>query len=146
MIQSLLFGIITSVQIHVENNDEFQMPPYPLPSINSKGSCIIYLHSKNKNKNENKFDKNFLITANYADENIEIPLSEVNHSQNYEEDEFGCSEGRNIGKAILPLFAFNLLREYEEKNAIELSLSSGVLCKYTGYVGISGEKCTQLYI
>ena len=33
----------------------------------------------------------------------------------------------------------------EIKNAIELSLSSGVLCKYTGYVGISGEKCSQLY-
>ncbi|KAK8872015.1 von Willebrand factor A domain-containing protein 5A [Tritrichomonas musculus] len=63
-LQSSLFGIIKSVQIHVENNDEFQMSPYPLPTISSKGSFIIYLRSKYKNKNENKFDKNFLITAN----------------------------------------------------------------------------------
>lgn len=46
----------------------------------------------------------------------------------------------------MPLFSFNLLRfyehscnlnEYEKRRAEELSISSGVLCKYTGFVGIT---------
>ena len=153
-----MYGNIDSFEIHIEGegNDAFQTSPYPLPTINSKGSYVIYLRSKNDKKTENKFNKNFLITANYANETIEIPINDVNNSNECKENELGLSDGKNIGKAILPLFAFNLLKKYEQKdedqlseddrkNAIELSLSSGVLCKLTGYVGISGDICPQIY-
>ena len=60
-LQSSLYGNIDSFEIHIEGegNDAFQTSPYPLPTINSKGSYVIYLRSKNDKKTENKFNKNF---------------------------------------------------------------------------------------
>ena len=155
-LQSSLFGDVNSIEIHIEGeeNDAFQTSPYPLPAVNPTGSCVVYLRSKMRSKNDDKFNKNFLITGDYANESIEIPVIDVNSFTDCKEDEFGCSEGKNIGKAILPLFAFNLLGKYEKmdedglsdaerEKAIELSLSSGVLCKFTAFVGVSGEQCPQ---
>lgn len=67
---------------------------------------------------------------------IEIPINEIEW----------CKEKYAVGNSFLPLFSFNLLRsyehscnlnEYEKRRAEELSISSGVLCKYTGFVGMT---------
>ena len=62
-----------------------------------------------------------------------------------DENKFGCSDDKNVGKAILPLFAFSFLKKLEiqfknktisdeiKAKAVEVSLVSGVLCRYTGY-------------
>ena len=153
-LESSLYGILSSVEIHLEGeeNDDFQVSPYPLPPLTCKGCCLVYLRSKKKGDKNCFEDKNFLITANQDDETIDIPIEESIKTEIIEEDKFGCSNGRNIGKSILPLFAFQLLQKYEKKkdiseeekkNAIELSISSGVLCKYTGYVGVSKKLINQ---
>ena len=32
-----------------------------------------------------------------------------------DEDKYGCSNGKNFGKSILPLFAFQLILKYVKK-------------------------------
>ena len=95
-----------------------------------------------------------MITGNFGSENIEIPVKNIHRLVNVEEDKFGCSGGKNIGKAIIPLFSFSNLQKLERKNnisnddkkmAIELSISSGVLCKYTGYIGMTENPVTKNY-
>ena len=142
-LQSSLHPSVTSVEIHIENNDSFEVSPYPLPSINANGSTVVYLSQKKK---ENAFEGGILITGTYGKETVEFPIEDVQKLVNVEEDKFGCSGGKNIGKAIDPLFAFSILQKLDRKRgisdddkmkAIELSISSGVLCKYTGYVGMT---------
>ncbi|KAK8892617.1 von Willebrand factor A domain-containing protein 5A [Tritrichomonas musculus] len=151
-LQSSLHSSVTSLEIHVEgeDNDSFEVSPFPLPPINASGSSVVYLRQKKNNKNA--FPNNVLITGNYNQESIEIPVDETINLADVDEDEYGCSFGKNIGKAILPLFAFSILQKLERKKnisddekakAIELSIQSGVLCKYTGYVGILEKTMIQ---
>ena len=144
-LQSSLHPSVTSVEIHIENNDSFEVSPYPLPSINANGSTVVYLRQKKK---ENAFEGGIMITGTYGKETVEIPIDDIQKLVNVEEDKFGCSGGKNIGKAIVPLFAFSHLQKLDRKRnisdddkmkAIELSISSGVLCKYTGYVGMTEQ-------
>ena len=143
-LKSSLHPSLNSIEIHIEgeNNDSFEVSPFPIPTINAKGASVVYLRMKKRE--ENSFEKGVLITASYDKQNVEIPIHNIEHTQLVEEDKFGCSGGLNIGKAILPLFAFSILQKYEreedtsdddEKKAIELSIASGVLCKFTGFVG-----------
>lgn len=142
-LQSSLHPSLTSIEIHIEGNDSFETSPYPLPSINSSGANVVYLRDKSKG---NTFEGGILITGAYGKESIEIPIEDVIHLQNSQEDKYGCSGGKNIGNAILPLFSFSILQSLDRKRkisdedkakAVELSISSGVLCKYTGYVGMT---------
>ena len=134
-LQSSLHPSVTSLEIHIEGeeNDSFEVSPYSLPSVNAKRSTVVYLRQK---KRENAFEGGILITGNYGKESVEIPVEDVQRLSNVEEDKFGCSSGRNIGKAIVPLFAFSILQRLERKRnisdeekarAIELSISSNVL-------------------
>lgn len=138
---------VTSLEIHIEgeDNDSFEVSPYPLPSVNANGSTVVYIRQK---KRENAFNGGILITGSYGKASIEIPIEDVQRLANVEEDKFGSCGGKNIGKAIIPLFAFSILKKLERKEdisdedkmkAIELSISSGVLCKYTGYVGMTEQ-------
>ncbi|KAK8842130.1 von Willebrand factor A domain-containing protein 5A [Tritrichomonas musculus] len=147
-LQSSLHPSVTSLEIHIEGeeNDSFEVSPYPLPPVNAKGSTVVFLRQK---KRENAFEGGILITGNYGKESVEIPIEESQRLANVEEDKFGCSSGRNIGKAIVPLFAFSILQRLERKRnisdeekarAIELSISSNVLCKYTGFVGMTEQQ------
>ena len=115
-----LHGVLTSIEVNIEGqeNDSFQISPYPLPILSSKGSCVVYLRSKKKDE-KNEFENNFLITANYCGETVEIPVEENEKIEKKEEDKFGRSDGHNIGKAILPLFAFNLLKDYEKRKKFQ---------------------------
>lgn len=117
-----------------------------------KGCRLIYLQNKKKSDKNEFEDKNFLITVIHCDETIDILVEENIKAEKIDEDKYGCSNGKNIGKSILPLLAFQLLLKYEKKediseeekiNEIELSITSGVLCKYTSYVGISKEPIVQ---
>ncbi|KAK8871861.1 hypothetical protein M9Y10_007606 [Tritrichomonas musculus] len=131
----ILHPSVTSLEIHIEGeeNDSFEVSPYSLPSVNAKRSTVVYLRQK---KRENAFEGGILITGNNGKESVEIPVEDVQRLSNVEEDKFGCSSGRNIGKAIVPLFAFSILQRLERKRnisdeekarAIELSISSNVL-------------------
>ncbi|KAK8895163.1 von Willebrand factor A domain-containing protein 5A [Tritrichomonas musculus] len=145
-LRSSLHPSLNSIEIHIEgeNNDFFEISPFPLPQINANGARVVYLRMKKKE--ENSFEKGILITGNYGEKTVDIPLpiENIEYTQLFDEDKFGCSSGLNVGKAILPLFAFSILQKFErksdiskdeEKKAIELSVSSGVLCKFTGFVG-----------
>ncbi|KAK8852775.1 von Willebrand factor A domain-containing protein 5A [Tritrichomonas musculus] len=145
-LRSSLHPSLNSIEIHIEgeNNDSFEISPFPLPQINPNGASVVYLRMKKKE--ENSFEKGILITGNYGEKTVEIPfpIENIEYTQLFDEDKFGCSGGLNVGKAILPLFAFSILQKFErksniskeeEKKAIELSVSSGVLCKFTGFVG-----------
>ena len=146
------YGPITSLEIHIEgeSNDSFEVSPFPLPQINSNGSSVIYVRQRKKS-GTSSFMNGMLITGKCDDESIEIPVFDVQNLTDVDEDRCGRSFGENIGKAILPLFAFASIQKIERKNdiseedkarLIELSIDSGVLCKYTGFVGLV-EKCER---
>lgn len=134
-----------NIEVHVENNESFEVSPFPIRPVNSNGSEIVYLCTEKKQKS---FEGGIVIEGKYGDDSIEIPIENIQTIENVAEDASGCSGGRNIGKAILPLFVFNMIRAFEMKEnvsedekrrVIDMSLSSGVLCKYTGYVGMKSQ-------
>ena len=138
--------IIDNVEIHVEGDDSnsFEISPYPIPPVNGNGSILLYLRRPN-NGTESYFSKGILFTGSVGKNPVDIPVTDVIRLKSYPDNEYGCSKGLNYDKVIHSLFAFNLLCRYEYKNdlsstdlntAIKLSLSSGILCKYTGYVGM----------
>lgn len=111
--------------------------PYPIPSINVNGSSVIawklFVHVKKDEKAE--FDDGILITGILNNETVEIPIENIELLA----PNTGCEN------TILPLFAFNYIKnieqkhiisEIDKKNVIEVSISSGVLSKFTGYVGM----------
>lgn len=133
-LESSLYPSFMSVEIHFEGeyNDSFEIYPFPLPPINRKGSAVIYL--RDKKRCPSVFSKGILISGMYEKETIEIPIEKVEN------------EDEKFGNSILSLFAFNYLKAIENKRylsneeiqkVVEISISSGVLCKYTGYVGAS---------
>lgn len=115
-----------------EDNNSFEISPYPIPSICSNSGTVFYLRWKRDNKNENKISKEIMICGNYGKETFEATIS------NIKEDQFGS--------VFMPLFAFNIISEYEKKESlsiqeeelvVKMSLLNGVLCKYTSYVGMN---------
>lgn len=152
-LQSSLHPSLNSIEIHIEGegNDAFQVSPFPAPPINANGANVIYLREKKK---DNAFEGGILVSGTYGSESIDIPIAETERLENVEEDKYGCSGGKNIGNSILPLFAFCILQTLERKRnisdddkqkAIELSISSGVLCKYTGYVGMTEDPVRRFH-
>ena len=150
-LKSSLQPNISSIEIHFEgeDNDSFELSPYPIPFINWNGSYVVYVRKRKNNNNKDTYKNGILITGVYDDESIDIPVEEIHQLSNVEEDKFGFAYGKNISNAILPLFAFSFLKNIELKynkkeipdevkaKAIEFSIASGVLCKYTGYVGMT---------
>lgn len=103
--------------------------------------------------NQSLFDNGILVTGCFGQERIEIPVNAIEVLLTLNEDIYGCSGGLNVGSSIPPLFDFSVLRSLEKnhncnsdmkKKAIELSILSGVLCRYTEYVGISKSNSRKL--
>lgn len=124
-----------SIEVHIEGNESFEISPFPIPPISANDSGIIFVHSAKKSNLSN----GILVTASYANNPVEIIIDEIVESQKFNEDKFGCSS------AIFPLFVFTLIQQkqlneyikYAEKaKIIDLSISSGVLSKFTSYVGV----------
>lgn len=141
-LNSSLLPSFSSIEVHIENDDTFEISPFPIKPISSGSSAIAYLREKKK---PNSFDGGILITGNYGKETIEIPIEKVERMQLFDKDQFGCNEGKNLGDAILALFSFSYIKSLEMKRnktdediakIIETSVSSGVLSSYTGYVGM----------
>ncbi|KAK8834521.1 von Willebrand factor A domain-containing protein 5A [Tritrichomonas musculus] len=141
-LKSSIHPSLTSIEVHVpgEGSDAFEVSPFPIPTVNANGSTVIYL--RQKRGDQISFENGILISGNYGDETIEIPIDEV-------------LKVDSIGKAVLPLFAFNILKSYERRTrildddklkAIELSISSGVLCKFTGYVGMTESSVNRHHV
>ncbi|KAK8838496.1 von Willebrand factor A domain-containing protein 5A [Tritrichomonas musculus] len=137
---------LKNISIHTEGffNSSFEISPFPIKSICANDGTVVCLRGKKKNRKENRFEDGILITGDFKQEEIEIPVTDIEQLTIHEEDNYGCSKGKNIGKAITALFAFEQLKRYasnsisdkEKKKAIDISISSGVLCQYTGYIGI----------
>lgn len=145
---SSLQASLSSVEIHIqgESNNDFMVSPFPIPNVNPTGASIVFLRKKKNELNCSSFDSGVLVSGEYANETVEFLIEKVELLHKYDEDEFGCSQGRNISDAILPLFAFNILKSVERKKdvsesekamAIDISISSGVLCKFTGFIGVT---------
>ena len=84
-------------------------------------------------------EENILINGNFVDEDYElcIPIQNIDNIQ-YSE----------LNQSFLPLYAFNLIERYDNyktrsidnqivEKISELSINSGVLCKYTAFIGVS---------
>lgn len=149
-LQSSLSRVIKDIEIYCEgeDNDSFEITPFPIPCLSYNSAIQLFINGKG-NKDENPFQHGILVSGQSKDKLIDIPIYNVIELDNYEEDQFGCSKGMNIWKAIAPLFSFDLLKNYEQmldispkmkKKAIEISIASGVLCKFTGYVGMIESK------
>ncbi|OHT14129.1 von Willebrand factor type A domain containing protein [Tritrichomonas foetus] len=133
-LESSLLPSFINVEIHVEGNDNIEISPFPIPSINPKGATTVFIHSQ-----DSDIQGNVLINGSYGDGNEEIIISI---------DEGNENSYNEIKDAILPLYSFHQLQKYErmrnisdqdKEKAISLSISSGVLCNYTAYVGVSKE-------
>lgn len=146
ILQSSLQPSLTSIEIHLEGqkNDSFMVSPYPIPSVNVNGSSVVFVRVKDDGikQSDDDDDEGILITGTYGKETIEIPIENIELLR----QNIGCEN------AILPLFAFNYIKNIEQinnisakdkKNVIELSISSGVLSKFTGYVGMTKLKQKQ---
>lgn len=150
-LQSSLHPGLSSIEIHFEGEESnaFEVSSFPLPSVNESGSFVIYLRARKSEKSRSTFENGILVTGGYGENTVEVPVQEIFTLEEVEEDELGCSSGRNVSKAILPLFAFSVLQKYgempqisnsEREKAIELSLSSGVLGKFAALVGMAETK------
>lgn len=147
-LQCSLTGFINNIEIHCEgeNNDSFKVSPYPIPPLCSNKAIQIFVQQqKNAALGKSPYENGVLVTGRYNKETVEILVDKVIQLNDVEEDENGNSNGMNIGKAIIPLYSFELLKKFEQMDsiskkdkmmAIKLSLQSGVLCKYTGYFGM----------
>lgn len=145
LLQASLYCSIDDIEVFCEgeDNDSLEIVPFPIPSLNQNGAIQLFIH--NKNEGNEVFNNGILITGQQEHKTVDIPIYNVIDLLDYKEDQFGCSKGMNIGNAIKPLFAFEMLKLYEQKRnisqgerrkAIELSIESGVLCEFTGYVGM----------
>ena len=142
--------LIKNIEIHLQGdeNNTFEVSPFPLPSISYKNTTLCYLRRKRDGNNKHiqiPFESGILISGTYNNEQIDITVDDFEQIEECKEDKYGCSKGYNIEKAINSLFAYKLLHNYQfiastdqrqKETAIKLSLSSGVLCKYTGFIGM----------
>ena len=134
-LESSLLPSIESVEVHFEGqeNESFQVSPFPIPPITIDSAACLFVRCK---KNGNSSNEGILVTATLNDKPIEFTIDKIIE---LDDRQFGCS------KAIFPLFVYNMIQNFEIKESlsdeekakiIDLSIASGVLCKYTGYVGI----------
>ena len=103
-----------NIEVHIANNDTFEVSPYPIKPIVFNGSGIVYIRTEKK---ENSFKEGIMIDGIFGQTPYEFSIETIEKVEDVEEDQFGCSGGKNIGKAILPLFSFNvfkIIRKYSE--------------------------------
>lgn len=150
-LQSSLLPYIENVEIHLQgdDNNSFEISPFPLPNLSYNNSSLCYLRCKKDTKDkqiQNPFSKGILISGLCKGHQTDFIVDKIEQIDEYPDNyKYGISKELNIGKAISSLFAYKLLKKYElndsldqqQKEAvIKLSLSSGILCKYTGFIGM----------
>ncbi|OHT07858.1 breast cancer suppressor candidate 1,bcsc-1 [Tritrichomonas foetus] len=125
-------GSITNYNIIAENTSSFQTVPFPLPPLLPKVVKHIFIKS----------DQNMsTILVNEHDSSFEYIISDNRILANE------STENITILKdALYALFAQEYLKEIttDKEKSISVSLESGVLCKYTSYVGVSKKKYVDL--
>ena len=146
-LQSSFSQFIHQISIHIEGdtNNSFEVVPFPIPGITLNNIVPLFLRNKKENGKDNSFSKGFLLSGVIGKETVEFPIDNVESLQNIQEDEYGCSRGFNIGKAIMALFAYKQIQNItvqgdlsneQISKIVDLSISSGILTAYTGYVGM----------
>lgn len=118
-----------NTEIQLSDQIEAQIVPFPLPLLLPGVARHFFI------KNSNSDDiRNALVTSQLSNDEDELEIVLNDDSILNASIEKG---GKN---PILSLFAHKLLNRIERKDEEEstkLSLESGVLCKYTSYVGVS---------
>lgn len=110
-----------NTELHIEGNDSFQVLPHPLPPLSPYVLQHIFVTSSSP-------IGDVIITAKM---NNSIDIENV----------ISLKSQLNEKLPIFALFAQLQLKEIvcDEEKSIELSLSSGVLSKYTSYVAVSKD-------
>ncbi|KAH0792825.1 von Willebrand factor type A domain containing protein [Histomonas meleagridis] len=109
---------ITNINVHVENQNNFEVVPFPIPITLPKTSRVLYINTKINNDF-------VLVNGNYNDSDNDFMIKVENWDTN----------------CIYPLFAYQMIRNLELNNenkekCIKLSIESGVISKFTAYVGL----------
>ena len=120
-----LSNAATDVEINIEGNDSFQVAPYPLPPLLPHVVTHIFISSSLPIG-----DAMLSFTPNKTEvDNVISTKCE-------------WSDKKEQKSPIFALFAQKQLKKIsqDQQKSIELSLSSGVLCKYTSYIAVS-ENC-----
>lgn len=114
----------TKCEIHIENNDSFQAVPYPLPPLLPHSVSHFFVSSKLP------VEGDVLVTGKVDEKDVEMVVSSK------------LSIDLEKGSEKSPVFALfaqrqlNNIKDDEEKS-VSLSMSSGVVCKYTSYIAVS---------
>lgn len=118
-----------------DENSSFELSPYPIPAFCPNNAKIVFLRGSKVNKSKNRFSDGLLVTCEYDKKTIELPINYITNSK----------EDKDIYEAIPPLFAYEFIKKLEQNEYIsfaklemakDLSISSGVLCEFTGYIGM----------
>ena len=112
--------------------------PFPIPQISQIDAKVVYLRKeKRKGENNSPFKNGVFVSGSYNDETVDFPIEKV---------EILKEESKSVSRAIEALFAFNYLNDIdrredvsqsEKEMAIQTSISSGILCKFTAYIGMN---------
>ncbi|KAK8840703.1 von Willebrand factor A domain-containing protein 5A [Tritrichomonas musculus] len=133
-----LVSPLSSIEIHLEgeNNNSFLVSPFPIQPISQSDAKVVYLRKeKSEGQNNSPFENGVLVSGAYNDEAVDFPIEKVD-----------IVKSKSVSRAIEALFAFNYLNDInkrydvsqsEKEMAIQTSISSGVLCKFTAYIGVS---------
>jgi hypothetical protein len=119
------------IEIHIEGINNFETVPSPIPSVENKTPLTILL-------NTTKSNGEILVTGNLQGELIDLSPTEYRDS--------------GVDDCLFALFAFEnmkilqhgigrITKDDKERKCVRLSIASGVLCRYTAFVGID-ERAT----
>jgi hypothetical protein len=135
---SSLAGHLVNIQFHVSGHDDLEISPFPILPISKAVSSTIYI------KCHEAFDgsESILVSGDLGQEHRDIPI-ETRH--------LGLEPG-----LLYCLYAYETLRCLERDmtrhrdliselstRCVQLSVSSGVLCNETAFVGVSNKVYIQ---
>jgi hypothetical protein len=124
-------GCINKLALHIGGDEAFEVVPFPISPVSFNVSSTIFVKSKAIEEDS------ILISGNYFGSSYDI-LSERR-------------KDNAVGECFYGLFAYESLRVMSRRLrgtsgdrfqalkslAVSLSISSGVLCEYTSFVGVS---------
>jgi len=127
LLESSFSSPIKEVEVFIENEENIEVSPYPIPPIFMNNVTNVFISTSN----EINTSQSLMVSGSLLDSNIDIPINIIND---------------NTIDCLPQLFAYNNINQLYNSKSIDkeckskivtLSISSGILSKYTAYIGIS---------